>query len=326
MKKVLFLITTLNSGGAEKVLVDTVNALPSDSFSITVQTIYNEGFYRDKLDPSITYKTIVNHKDKFLDRIKLKFIYKVMSPKYVYQKYVKDDYDIEIAFLEGMPTRIIANSSNPHSKKIAWVHTDVVEYFGCNKDYSSITEQEECYSRFNKIVCVSESVRDRFCKKFSSVTDKTYTIYNLILGDRIKNLAEDLIENVHHDYPILMGCGRLCEQKGFDRLLHIHKRLIDSGINNYLWIVGDGALKGRFETYIDENNLNKSVTLWGFQSNPYKYIRQADLFVCSSLLLHLVNTVSFLYAVNHLKIFLILLRYFREARSQFFFNLLTYVT
>jgi hypothetical protein len=39
-KKILFFITSLGGGGAEKVLVNLVNALPKDEFDVTLKTLY----------------------------------------------------------------------------------------------------------------------------------------------------------------------------------------------------------------------------------------------------------------------------------------------
>ena len=52
MKKVLFLINTLCSGGAEKVLADLVNNLPRDKYDITLQTVDDRGVYQKKLKES----------------------------------------------------------------------------------------------------------------------------------------------------------------------------------------------------------------------------------------------------------------------------------
>ena len=80
----------------------------------------------------------------------------------------------------------------------------------------------------------------------------------------------------------MCSVGRLVYEKGFDRLLKIHKKLLENGVNNKLWIIGEGIERTSLEKYIFDNNLQETVTLLGYQHNPYKYIAKADLFVCSS--------------------------------------------
>ena len=64
MKKLLFLINSLNGGGAEKVLVDMVNALDKQKYDITVQPLINDGVYVNTLNENIHYKSIIKTKNK----------------------------------------------------------------------------------------------------------------------------------------------------------------------------------------------------------------------------------------------------------------------
>lgn len=96
MKKVLFLINNLAGGGAENVLVTLVNNLYSD-YDITVQTVYNEGLYRESLNKNINYKTIVKNptvnKTRLLNRI-----IKYLPEKLLHKIFIKNSYDVEIGF------------------------------------------------------------------------------------------------------------------------------------------------------------------------------------------------------------------------------------
>ena len=76
--------------------------------------------------------------------------------------------------------------------------------------------------------------------------------------------------------------GKLMPVKGFDRMLRIVKRLTFENYPVHLHILGAGPQQAELEQYITENDLSSVVTLHGYQTNPYKYIAAADLFVCSS--------------------------------------------
>lgn len=280
--KILFLINTLRGGGAERALIDLVNNLPNDQYDITVHTIDNSGVYIDQLNQNVHYKT-VNNKRGLMRKIFNYLLTFKLSAKWIYTTYIKSDYDVEIAFLEGLPTKIIAASTNCKAKKIAWVHTDLMNYFESSAVYKNSEKNKNAYQNFDEIACVSEDCKRKFIERFGDFGDKLQTVYNIVLDDNIRNKGSEKIDDVKHDYPIVISCGRLCEQKGFDRLLRIHKKLLDDGIKHYLWIVGDGNLRSQFENYIKENSISETVTMWGFQSNPYKYIKNADLFVCSSI-------------------------------------------
>ena len=65
-------------------------------------------------------------------------------------------------------------------------------------------------------------------------------------------------------------------------MLHIALRLKQSGYAFELWILGDGEEREMLQHYICKKQLEDCVTLWGFQTNPYAFMTQSDLFVCSS--------------------------------------------
>ena len=98
MKKILFFINTLHGGGAEKVLVDLVNNMDPEKYLNTVQTLIDKGVHKNALKDHVQYKSI-------LKNAKLsKWVIKLMPAKLVYNLVVKDNYDYEVAFLEGYPT------------------------------------------------------------------------------------------------------------------------------------------------------------------------------------------------------------------------------
>ena len=76
--------------------------------------------------------------------------------------------------------------------------------------------------------------------------------------------------------------GGLVQQKGYDRLLRIYNNIVKKEKNIHLYILGEGNQRKELEKYIRNNNLGDKVTLLGYKENPYKYVKKADLFVCSS--------------------------------------------
>ncbi len=283
MKKILFLIGTLGDGGAERVLVDMVNHMSQNKFDITVMTIINEGTRIKELLPHIHYKSIVSQKESWLRNVHIKLITKILPARLIYKAYIKEKYDIEVAFLEGLATKIISASNNKNSRKIAWVHTDLMQFFSSVNVFLNYETNKEAYEKFDNIVGVSKEVVTAFIKRFSWKKDNVSVIYNVNDDKAIRYKAKETIDLPQKNGRIrIVSCGRLCEQKGYDRLLRIHKKLQDEGLKYDLWIVGDGDQREYLENYIRENNLEETVTLFGFHQNPYPIIVNADLFVCSS--------------------------------------------
>lgn len=281
MKKILFFINTLNGGGAEKVLVDLVNNLSPQKFQITVHTLLGGGIYEASLKQHIRYKSIVRFQNPFLRRIAMKLCMKLIPTRCLYKWFIEDDYDCEVAFLEGFPTRVISASGNKKTCKIGWLHTDLINYPDSQKAYSEKFSEKMAYEALDSIACVSAAARDNLIKKYGIPKEKTAVIYNILDDEDIRQKGcQEIEESVQR--PLLISVGRLTEQKGYDNLLRIHKRLIDEGLIHTLWIIGEGEKRRELEAYIQENKLN-NVKLLGFQKNPYKFMAKADLFISSSI-------------------------------------------
>lgn len=282
MKKVLFLIGSLQGGGAEKVLIDTVNCLDPEKYEITIQTLFDDGVHKERLSDKVRYKTIVKTKFALIKKVIGKLLFFYLPSNAVYNFFIKDSYDYEIAFLEGLPTKLISRSTERNSKKIAWVHTDLKDNPDSYRAFGSPQKEQAAYECFDKVLCVSKAVEAAFVDKYAPKKPKVGTLYNILDDEAIIAASKENVILPTELKPCLISVGRLTQQKGYDRLLRIHKRLMEEGLTHSLLIIGEGELRAEFEKYIEENDLSRSVFLLGFQKNPYKYISKADAFVCSS--------------------------------------------
>lgn len=279
MKKILFLINTLDGGGAEHVLVELANGLAEKGYDVTVQTVIDGGVFGDRLNNNVHRKSILKLHGSFFTKILIYLVCFILSPSLVYRKWVFGDYDYEVAFLEGVPTKIISASTNEKAKKYAWVHIDLYNTYGLEKVYNNLEEHIASYRKFDKIICVSDNVKTAFVKKFG-LSENLEVKYNPVDEKRIKTQALEEIKRSQRFR--IVSVGRLEKQKGFDRLLMIMKRLNNEHIDCELVIVGEGSRRAEYEGYIKYNSLADRVTLTGFVDNPYKYMKSADLIVFPS--------------------------------------------
>ena len=81
----------------------------------------------------------------------------------------------------------------------------------------------------------------------------------------------------------LGAVGSITHIKGYLRFLQWIYKLKQTNFSIELWLLGEGEERPILEAFIQEHHLEDCVTLWGFCSNPYGYMAQCDLFVCSSL-------------------------------------------
>ena len=277
MKKVLFFIPNLSVGGAEKVLVNLVNNMDKSKFDITVQTLFGGGVNEKFLKPHINYKYCF----KRTFRGNSQFL-KLFSPKALYKRFVKEHYDIIVSYLEGPTARIVSGCTNDDTKLVSWIHCRMETKEAISRSFRSFKEAKLCYEKFDNTICVSEGVKDTFVNVLD-FQKSIEVLYNTNETADILRLSNEELDVPLNDKEIkLCVVGKLSKNKGVDRVLRIHNKLLSEGLNTHLYYLGVGPEEDSLKAYCKEKQISNKVTFLGYQTNPYKYVKACDLFVCGS--------------------------------------------
>lgn len=287
MKKILFGITSLGLGGAERVLVDIVNELV-EQYDITIFTIYAKGELEKELSKNIKLKSLfkVSYSElsKFQKHIVMPLKVLLLRNK-IYNKTIKDNYDVEIAFLEGPITRLLSTKNNK-TKKLAWIHNDISLVFGNGiKAKLKKNIDRNIYKKYEKLIFVSKDNLNKFIKVYPNLKNvkqedmKKEVIYNYINKEKvIEKSNQEQIEKFDKNSINIVTVARLVKQKAIDRLINIHKKLISENLMHNIYVIGDGPLKEDLQEQIKANSVENTFKLLGKKENPYPYIKNADLF------------------------------------------------
>lgn len=277
MKKILFVIPSLEGGGAEKALVNLVNNMDPQKFDISLLTIFDGGPNKKFLNRNIKYRYIFKRSFKGLN-----ILLKMFTPKFLAKKFLKEKYDIVVSYLQGPTARIVSGLENNSTVKISWVHAnlqkdDIVKF------YRNYKEFKEAYDKFNSVVFVSEAAKMEF-EKHTGLVGNHIVLYNIIETEKIIAKSLEPIYNISFDTKKvnLITVGRLTDIKGYDRLLAVARDLMLQEWDFHLYILGVGPLEQKMTNFIEVNKLHDHVTILGYKQNPYKYVKKADLFICSS--------------------------------------------
>ncbi|QID19699.1 glycosyltransferase [Nitrogeniibacter mangrovi] len=140
------------------------------------------------------------------------------------------------------------------------------------------------YPSVDTVVCVSEGVREDTARLTGLSAGQLTVIRNPVVTPRLASLAAEAVDHpwAHGaEVPLILGAGRLTEQKDFDTLVRAFA-IVRRQRPARLVILGDGRLRGRLEARIAELGLGEDVALPGFTPNPYAWMARASLFVLSS--------------------------------------------
>ena len=163
-----------------------------------------------------------------------------------------------------------------NAKTVKYVHGDP----GTNPVYrQEATEEQDLLRRYDRIVCVSRAAWTAF-REISGLTQAELH-YNPLDSDNVRVRSQQPVA-LPEDEPLVCAVGRLAEEKGFERLLVIHRHLLDQGIRHRLVIVGDGPDRDFLPRIANALGIQDSVTFTGYQSNPYPYMARSRFLVNSS--------------------------------------------
>lgn len=280
VKKILFFTKSEAYGGIEKVLLDYCNNLDSTKYDITVLNWFMCDEIKDKLNGNIKYKYIFKNKEI---RGVGRFV-KYFPEELVHRVFIRDKYDVEIAFQEGYTHKIISGA-NKNTKKIAWFHINP-NYFNFNLPLCKNEEKlEKILKKYDELCYVSKFMKKWYVNKYYLEDSKLEVVYNPInKEDIIKKSKEDIKDiKLSNDVFRIICVGRLSVEKRFDHVIEACNKIYNNNYKNIeLIIVGDGPEKENLNSLINKFNAQSYIKLIGFNSNPYKYIDKSNLLVCSS--------------------------------------------
>ena len=254
----------------------------SDDYDITIFTIYLNGELEKELSSKVKLQTLCDKSFLQLNKFqrKISMPLKVLLFKNnIAKKQLKEKYDVEIAFLEGPITRIFSYK-NKKAKKIAWIHSDISQIFGHGfKSKIKRFLDKKIYSKYNKLIFVSKDNMEKFNEIYPDVKVDKKVINNYIDKEKVIKKAQEG-QDIEFDESVInfVTVTRLVEPKAIDRLIKVHKKLIDNGYYHKIYVVGDGPEREKLENLVKANSVNETFLLLGKKENPYPYIKNATYF------------------------------------------------
>jgi len=134
------------------------------------------------------------------------------------------------------------------------------------------------------IVAVSGGVADDLSAQTGILRKRVRVIYNPVITDALHSAAAAAVEHPWFragEPPVILAVGRLDKQKDFPMLVCAF-RLVRNNRPARLVILGEGPDRERIERVVSDADLTQDVALPGFEHNPYRFMKRAAAFACSS--------------------------------------------
>ena len=310
-KKILFVIPDFYIGGTNKSLENLLLLIDSNIYEIRIFSLYEDGdfYYKEKvfkpylIKKSLFYRLFHDHFwfRKFSTLASL--LFRCNASRFLHKFEInriqkKEKFDTVIAYQESSATICVSMLRNC-SNRIAWVHCEL-RYWLQDLVKGRKLEEAGDYSKYDKIICVSESARQSFLSLYPHLSDKVIFIYNSVDDNHIKELADDVKANVpfsDNTFNIL-SVGRFSPTKQFDLIPKIVSELKKITSKPFCWYIiasTEECLQDMLEK-IEKYDVSREVILLGAKDNPYPYFKKSDLFVCTS------ESESFSYVIAESKV------------------------
>lgn len=277
-QKISIFLPSLVGGGAERVMIYLANGFVSSGIAVDLVLVSVEG----------EYLSLVSQQVRIVDLNASRVLFSL--PRLVeYLNREKPDVVLSAMHHINIVAALACRLAKLKTKLVVSIHNHSSSTFFRDRRTpvrSMILFQliKIFYDIPDRIVGVSEDVVKDLKAILPKIPEKKLiAIYNPVVLPEIFLKAG---ESVSHPWiltgsPIVLGVGRLTEQKDFSTLIRAFAKVSQSQTVQLI-ILGEGEKREQLTSLVNSLGLTGRVSLPGFVDNPFAYMRQASVFVLSS--------------------------------------------
>ncbi len=275
MKKILFILPSLEGGGAERVVLSVMRYLDPNRYALTLFLFKREG--------GVYWQEVPSHVRIVCGTDKGRLRFKIFQVLFIFMKTARSQ-DLLIGGLELTSTYLAYFAGKIFRKPaIGMVHVSISDYIKPMKMNRRLTAKL-IYRYLKILVFVSNGIRENMIKWIPKADVTNWKVIYNIFDESLyqKNLLMQEWTERAFSFPVVIAVGRLSQEKGFDILLSAHAKILQKGLQHNLLILGEGPERKNLENLRQKLSLQETVYLPGFVPNPIDYMKKATVFILSS--------------------------------------------
>ena len=281
--KYLFITGPLNAGGAERVLLDILHNFGYTQHEVHLCQIVAGGHLIHEVPEQVkqlplwpAYTLAYRLANQISNKLGIDYFI-----RHRMRQVLSSEYDVAISFLEGTPLKFHAIGKPKAKRHYSWVHCDLYNFPYEKGQFRNEQEELNAYNSMDEVICVAKDTERAFQKRFPTCKSTVRTIYNPVDITKVQSKGNTCtIEN--KDFTVLC-LGRISPPKKFDRVVRVAALLKAKGLPIHFQIMGQGELKSEIEQMIKDYGVQDRVVIKPFQSNPFPYVKAADVLLSSSV-------------------------------------------
>lgn len=276
-KPIALFLSFSGQGGVERMMLHLAEGLQHLYSPLEILAVKTRSRYLHSLDSPVPVRSLgVNHTWQSLPRLAL-YLRQTRPAALLAAKDRANQVAVVARALARVPTRIVLRLGTTTSAAIA--HKSRVHKAAWAVPIRYL------YPRADAVVAVSQGVAEDLRRILGRSLDSLVVIPNPVISPRLFALAD---QPVGHPWfedkktPVVVGMGRLTTQKDFPTLIRAFEKVRQTRPCR-LVVLGEGSHRRRLEELTRMLHLADDVFLAGFLPNPYPYLKNAAVFVLSSI-------------------------------------------
>lgn len=296
-KKILFIVSDMESGGFQKSLVSLLQCFDYKKYDVDLLILSPKGIFLDQIPKQVNlihldftssffepfpqciskmikereYKNSIKRTYHFLlsrlDKSKAGIYMSKNIPR------ISKAYDVAIDY-NGQQILYYMVNKIKAKKKISYFHSDYKKW-----DYYKKAD-EKYYPKVDYIVTISDICKHSLEEIFPDCKEKVRVIHNISSPKIIKKMADEKCEVVFDkEYINIIMVGRPSDVKGYDFAIEACKKLKEDNKKVKFYSIGTSNDIKKFKNMVKNLQLQDEFIFIGETNNPYKYMKQADIYI-----------------------------------------------
>lgn len=299
-KKVLFVMSSMDNGGAERALLNLLEELPEARYDVDLLLLNPTGLFMGQIPSKVdVLQTPAKVRDCFTSvrgrkagvwRLTADVVSGIVSRdeetrrgfrwKYFFSPAIDKipgHYDTAVSFINGQVLYFV-NEKVEADRKIVFYHGDYR-----SARYSEKYERP-CLERMDGIYAVSDKCIDIVCSVFPEMAYKMKSLPNIVSSEVVRRRASEFIPPEYDaDAPRILTVARITHEKGVDTAIRAAAELKQRGCSFHWYEMGKGlpgdTEQAACEKLVEELGVADVFTFLGTRENPYPYIANCDIVV-----------------------------------------------
>lgn len=267
--KILHVITSLQTGGAEKLMVEIIPQLRS--LGNDVDLLVFNGVYTP------FYKELERKGVKIFSLGLYKNVYDIRNLFNLIKFLKKHQYDI-------------VHTHNTAAQLFAALAKVLCSVVLCTTEHNTFNRRRNwkwyipferlMYQCYSHIICISDKTEENLRNHIGDIGVEISTIYNGVNISKYNNaISNERLKLNKHKIILCMVAG-FRHQKDQDTIIRSLKYI---GKEKYeLWLVGDGVRRKELESLVESEGVKDNVVFWGIRSDVPEILKTSDIVIMSS--------------------------------------------